>query len=117
MKNYFALLFILAFSCYVNAQSSSFDKTFVKCIEADGTLGKTVEVDKVWNPSKKTIIKIQRQLNLLGYQVREDGVYDENTGKQIELFNKKNNLKCYFGLRKITLKLLKKQRRIIKKKK
>ena len=117
MKNHFALLFILAFSCCVNAQSSSFDKTFVKCIEADGTLGEAVEVDKIWRPSKRIIIKLQRQLNILGYSVREDGVYDDHTGKQIELFNKKNNLKCYFGLRKVTLKLLRKQSKIIKKNK
>ena len=117
MKNYFTLLFVLCFVFFANAQSSSSDMTFVKCAKTDGTLGETIKIDKVWNPSKRKIIKVQRQLNILGYQVREDGVYDEHTGKQIELFNKKNNLKCYYGLRKITLKLLRKQCRSIMKNK
>ncbi len=117
MRKLISLLIILLYCFKLNSQEVNIPRnvfskrygTYIQCKKEDGTLGDWVKVDMIWNPSKKMISKIQHQLKYLGYDIQETGVMDEQTGKQIALFNKDNKVKCFFGLRKITLKLLRKQ--------
>ncbi|MEZ4802062.1 MAG: hypothetical protein R2797_04760 [Gelidibacter sp.] len=112
MKAY--LIFLIGFTCFeLNAQSiklsnsRDFDVTYVQCVNEDGILiKKTEKIDVIRNPSHRLIGKIQYRLKFLGYDIDETGVIDEQTGKQIALFNKNNGVTCYFGLRRITVELL-----------
>ena len=111
------LFFLLPFCFELNAQEVSVPGkvlnngygTYVQCEKEDGMLGEWVKVDKIFNPSKRVVKKIQQTLKYLDYNIEVTGVYEDYTGRQIALFNKNNGVKCYYGLRKITLKLLKKQ--------
>ncbi|WP_283635953.1 hypothetical protein [Aquaticitalea lipolytica] len=112
----FLILIIVNFGLNANAQRADIpfkkitsDGTYFQCVKEDGSLGDWVKIDAIMYPSKNQIKKVQAKLKYLGYNIEETGVNDDQTGIQITLFNKNNGVTCYFGLRRITIKLLNKK--------